>query len=551
MKKFLVLTIFAALFFAVSCGGSGESKKVVEEKSQTITASEGGEIEVAGGEAKIKIPAGALDKDTEISVTLYTTDGFKNKKALASNVVEFGPSGTKFKKPVLVTINAERSVKGKTIAAAVMKSDGTWSYSKDGAAVKLAGYDAAGDPIMTTAAGDPIMTNAAGDPIMTNAAGDPIMLAAAGDPIMVSAAGDPIMNAAAGDPIMMTTGHFSSYTFVVVDEVDAKEENSEPSGKLTCKTGSEWERLSGDDHEDGNIDDYICKKTGEELVFCIEGSTPNENTVPYSIKAGNKEFKCSGDGRDCALEVYDYCGNLDGNIEGEYYCEEQGECEKTGETAKICVSTSGDGNFYYQAGDRKFDGCSSENVEDCYNEFVKYCGEIIRDEEEGLVCKTETEWAEEFDESGNHKTWICEATGLEISICIPDTFDMSDMEEGEFPPFYSIETGGARFYCDPSSADTEGGIGDYATSMDCYKEMEDYCGGYSGGEEDDYGDNQPEECSFYTHCEGGNFNIYLCTPEEGDTYIFYSGYKQECVEPEEGMDMCEQELNDFAESCSY
>ena len=158
MKKFLVLTIFTALFLAVSCGGDKkESKTVVEEKSQTVTAAEGGEIEVAGGEAKIKIPAGALEKDTEISVTLYKTDGFNNKKALASNVVEFGPSGTKFKKPVVITINAAKAVNGKTVAAAVMKADGTWSYSEKGAYALFGGYDEAGDPIMTTAAGDPIM----------------------------------------------------------------------------------------------------------------------------------------------------------------------------------------------------------------------------------------------------------------------------------------------------------------------------------------------------------------------------------------------------------
>lgn len=551
MKKFLVTLLVSVLFLAVSCGG-GESKKVVEEKSQTVKAEEGGEIEVGGGDAKIKIPAGALDKDTEISVKLYKTDGFNNKKALASNVVEFGPSGTKFKKPVVITINAERSVNGKTVAAAVMKSDGTWSYSKKGAYAMFGGYDEAGDPIMTTAAGDPIMisngnlTTAAGDPIMNAAAGDPIMLASAGDPIMTNAAGDPIMNAAAGDPIMMTSGHFSTFTFVVVDEVDAKEDNSKPSGKLTCKTGSEWEKLSGDDQEDGNIDDYICKNTGDELVFCIEGSTPNENTVPYSIKAGNKEFKCSGDGRDCALAAYDYCGNLDGDVEGDYYCEEQGKCEKTGETAKFCASTKGDGNFYYQAGDKKFDGCTSENIESCYNAFREYCGEMIPDEEDGLICKTESEWAEEYSDEEHH-VWICEATGAEVRICIPDTYDM---EDGGFPPFDSIKAGSETFYCDPSSAYTEGTIGDYATSMDCYEEAEIYCDSNSG-EEDDYDDNLPEECSFYTYCEGGNFNIYLCTPEDGEAYLFYTGYSYSCAEPEEGMDRCEQELNDFAESCSY
>ena len=560
MKKFLVL-IIAALFLIVSCGG-GESKKVVEEKSQTITASEGGEIEVAGGAAKIHIPAGALKKDTEISVTLYKTDGFNNKKALASNVVEFGPDGTIFEKPIVITINAERSIKDKTVAAAVLKSDGTWSYSKKGAyAIETSEKDADGEPIMMTAAGDPIMisngnlTTAAGDPIMNAAAGDPIMLAAAGDPIMTNAAGDPIMNAAAGDPIMMTTGHFSSYTFVVVDEV--KEENSNnnnnggKTGDVTCKTVKEWDTLYGDgedaDYEDKEDSSIYCQKTGEMLVYCVSGDFYGAYSDIYSIKVGNKEFKCeSENNEDCVFKMEQYCGALDGEYEDGFYCEEQGKCEKTGETAKVCASTKGDGNFYYQAGDKKFDGCTSENVEDCYNAFREYCGETIDDEEAGLVCKTESEWAQEYSDEEHH-VWICEATGAEVRICIPDTYDM---EEGGFPPFDSIKAGSETFYCDPSSAYTEGTIGDYATSMDCYEEAEIYCDSNSG-EEEDYDENLPEECSFYSYCEGGNFNIYLCTPEDGDAYLFYTGYSYSCAEPEEGMDRCEQELNDFAESCSY
>jgi len=564
MKKFLVTLLVSALFFAVSCGGSSsEKKEVIEEKTQTVSAENGGEIEVDGGAAKIKIPAGALDKDTEISVKLYKTNGFNNKSALASNVVEFGPSGTKFKKPVVITINAERSVNGKTVAAAVMKSDGTWSYSEKGAYALFGGYDEAGDPIMTTAAGDPIMisngnlTTAAGDPIMNAAAGDPIMLASAGDPIMTNAAGDPIMNAAAGDPIMMTTGHFSNYTFVVVDEVkeDSKDNGKQHSGDVTCKTIKEWDTLYGDkedaDYDDKEDSSIYCQKTGEMLVYCLYGDFNGSYSDIYSIKVGSKEFKCeSENNEDCVFGMEQYCGHIDGEYEDGYYCEEQGKCEKTGEISKACASTKGDDNFYYQVGDRKFE-CNEENMQSCYEEYYKYCGDIVDDsepeEEDGLVCKTETEWAEEFDESGNHKTWICEATGAEVIICIPDTYSM---EDGGFPPFDSIKAGSETFYCNPSSADTDGDIGDYATSMDCYKEAEDYCGG-SSGEEDDYGDDQPEECSFYTHCEGGNFNIYLCTPEDGDAYLFYSGYSQECAEPEEGMDRCEQELNDFAESCRY
>lgn len=477
MRKILVLVI-AAMFLAVSCGG-GESKTVVEEKSQTISAEEGGEIEVAGGAAKIKIPAGALASDKEISVKLFKTDGFNNKKALASNVVEFGPEGTIFKKPVLITITAEKAVSGKTIAAAVMKSDGTWSFSKEGSAVKISGYDEAGDPIMTTAAGDPIMLNSEGS--VVTEAGNPIASSAAGDPIMVSAAGDPIMNAAAGDPIMMTSGHFSTFTFVVVDEVKEEDKNGK-SGDVTCKTAREWDKVDGQidgDYEDEDNDSIYCDKTGEEIVYCIVGAFTGETSDIYSIKVDGKEFKCSGNNADCVLEMGEYCGNIDGEYDDGYYCEEQGECEKTGETAKYCASTSGDGNFYYQVGDRKFE-CTHENIESCYNDFYDYCGDTAYDDEPGenepagLICRTESEWAEEYSDEEHH-VWICETTGLEISICIPDTFNMEDMEEGEFPPFYSIETGGETFYCDPSTADTTGTIGDYSTSMDCYHDAEEYC----------------------------------------------------------------------------
>lgn len=434
MKKFLVLTICAALFFAVSCGGSGESKKVVEEKSQTITASEGGEIEVAGGEAKIKIPAGALDKDTEISVTLYTTDGFKNKKALASNVVEFGPSGTKFKKPVVITINAGKAVKGKTVAAAVMKGDGTWSYSEKGAYALFGGYDEAGDPIMTTAAGDPIMisngnvTTAAGDPIMNAAAGDPIMLASAGDPIMTNAAGDPIMNAAAGDPIMMTTGHFSDYTFIVVDEVeedttkpgDQQNPGDKPSGDVTCKSVKEWDTLYGDsedaDYDDKEDSSIYCQKTGEMLVYCIAGAFNGANSDIYSIKVGDKEFKCSGNNADCVLEMEKYCEALDGEYEDGVYCDDMGECKETGEMVKSCVLVEDYENIYYQIGDKKFE-CTRDEVEECYTEVYEYCGAIDEISDPG----------EKIDENVPEECeyyMFCDGGGFVIYRCTPEDGDI-------------------------------------------------------------------------------------------------------------------------------
>lgn len=398
MKKFLVLLI-AAMFLAVGCGG-GESKKLIEEKTVLISAADGGEIEVADGATKIKIPAGALKADKEISLKLYKTNGFDNKKALASNVVEFGPSGTVFEKPVLVTINAEKSVEGKTISAAVMRNDGSWSFSKDGVAVKLEGFDEAGDPIMTTAAGDPIMTDAQGN-IMMDAGGDPIMLASAGDPIMVTAAGDPIMNAAAGDPIMMATGHFSTFTFVVVEEM--KDENS---GKVTCKTVKEWDKFYGEEEEEYDDEEVLCKTNGKEVVLCIKGDPYAEEPEPYSVKIGSKEFKCSGEGEDCTRAAAEYCGEtiddddwtdpeedpegehcrtvqewdeIDGGTDGNYAEDDEiVVCKKTGEPILYCIEGVYDPDnskiSAIKIGEEEFE-CEEENQQECVLAMSEYCNE--------------------------------------------------------------------------------------------------------------------------------------------------------------------------------
>jgi len=237
MKRFFyIVLVFVCLLSVVACGGKktnnggGSAAQLVEEVSQDISADEGGKIEAETKDeaVSIEIPAGALDEDVKITMKIYDAEGYKGTEGLdvISKVVEFEPSGTVFKKPVIIAMKALKDVgdvtkaaKKKVITAAVYREEkGAWSYSPIGKAVKISGRSEGGDPIMTSAAGDPIMLNAGGDPIMMpSSGGDPIMLSAAGDPIMVTAAGDPIMTSAAGDPIMMTTGHFTSYTFLFVD----------------------------------------------------------------------------------------------------------------------------------------------------------------------------------------------------------------------------------------------------------------------------------------------------------------------------------------------
>ena len=279
MKRiFCLLLTFVSVLALVSCDSKKKDEKPLfeEEVSKEIKAEEGGKVESSDGKTSIDIPAGALDADTTITMRIFDAEdyaGTEGKKVI-SKVVEFEPTGTVFKKPVIISMvpvtgNAGlRAPKRKVVTAAVYREEkGKWSYSPTGVAVKVE-YAAGGDPIMKTAAGDPIMLNAAGDPIMQSdgsmlsAAGDPIMVTATGDPIMANAAGDPIMNSAAGDPIMMTTGHFTAYAFMVVD------------------TETEEKPVEENDDDEPVTDDEDETEDDAEIPDIDEDTEPDEDVIP-------------------------------------------------------------------------------------------------------------------------------------------------------------------------------------------------------------------------------------------------------------------------------
>ena len=314
MKRiFCLIMVFAAVFVLASCSKK-KSHDYEERVSKKISAEEGGTVESSDGKTSVDIPAGALDEDTKITMTIYDASGYSDENGkIVSKVVEFEPSGTIFKKPVIISIITDEKVENKTISAAVYdEKEEKWSYSQgfyliikdgkneagdpimqttDGKEISLdngnltAGGEpimmtnATGDPIMTNAAGDPIMMSAAGDPIMlvsSNAAGDPIMTNAAGDPIMIgtSSAGDPIMTSAAGDPIMMTTGHFTTFTFIATDPRKEKpgEAVEEPD----------------DDSDDIDISDIEISDDDE-----TPDETEDEDIVPEPEKVYSKVL-CTG-----------------------------------------------------------------------------------------------------------------------------------------------------------------------------------------------------------------------------------------------------------------
>ena len=284
MKRFFsLICVFLLISAVVSCGDkkNGEKPAYEEQVTKEISASDGGKVESKDGKTSIEVPADALDENLTITMTIYDAKGYTGTEGqkVVSKVVEFEPSGTVFKKPIIITMAADENVDGKVFSAAVYREEkGEWSYSEHGAYAVLAGRDAAGDPIMQSAAGDPIMLSAAGDPIMQSAAGDPIMMAAAGDPIMLAsagdpimsnAAGDPIMNAAAGDPIMMTTGHFTAYTFIILESEAPVEEPDEEVPESDEEIADEDDDIDISDieisEEDDDIpDDEIPDETGDE-----------------------------------------------------------------------------------------------------------------------------------------------------------------------------------------------------------------------------------------------------------------------------------------------
>ena len=128
MKKrvisFLLLLVVAFIFGCddpSSASDTSEKKQkstevaAKEEKGSGTIGTEGGKVK-AGSAVTIKIPAEALKKDTKISVKYYEDNPSDSPSSLFLGEVEFGPSGTKFKKPAEVTMKLSRTPKNSTVS---------------------------------------------------------------------------------------------------------------------------------------------------------------------------------------------------------------------------------------------------------------------------------------------------------------------------------------------------------------------------------------------------------------------------------------------------
>ena len=328
MKQLLKLVVtLMCLAVIAACGGSSKPP-VTNSVKAVISAKDGGKLETADG-SSITIPRGALAEDTEITMTVISTEEFNaagDKTEYATKIMDFEPNGLIFLKPVVISSPASKDINGLISAAVFNVDDKSWHYNKEGVAVVMS-KDEMGDPIMQSAMGDPIMLNAMGDPIMDQAMGDPIMLSAAGDPIMISGMGDPIMGAAMGDPIMMTTGHFSDYTFVVVPDQPVEpdgdpvkpDEDTEPEPDETPRPDEEIV-LDEDVIDEDIVDEDVVPECEEEAKECVE------NTLKECVNGSWSETACDF---GCDTEN-SQCFECEVTEEGNYRCHE--------DVRQVCVN---------------------------------------------------------------------------------------------------------------------------------------------------------------------------------------------------------------------
>ena len=541
MKRiFSLILVFLLAGALASCGD--EKKNAVKEKvTKEVSAEDGGTVSTSDDSVSIDIPADALENDTSITITVYETSSHTTKKGetRVSQVIECEPSGTVFKKPVIIKMKTDKAIKNKVVTAAVYdEAKGEWSYSEHGAYAVLMGNDAAGDPIMQTAAGDPIMLNAAGDPIMQStgeglaAAGDPIMLASAGDPIMTNAAGDPIMNAAAGDPIMMTTGHFTAYTFIALD--------SESDGTAPVDTDADADDSDDEDTDnDADADEPVyVPECGNGIVDegeeCDNGANSNELRGP--------EAACRP---DCTLVR---CGDS--------IVDEGEECDNGEDNGKTdCVY-----------GKKNCKVCTDECKEEAG--YASFCGDNYVDEDNGEVCdhgtdngRTDCNYG---DESCELCTTSCQPVLGQTSYCGDSIIDSSNEEtcdEGSLNGTYGHCNGscdGRAPYCGDGYVDEDDGEtcddgtalnGTYGHCNATCNGRSQYCGDgnidSSNGEVCDNGEfNDEVYCAYgQTSCTVCNGD---CQEEAGVTSYCGDGY----IDEDHG-EVCDHGDDNGRTDCNY
>ncbi len=115
--SFLWGFVCCLLLFALGCSSDDEDNSdnnedgdLDESVSEVIRAAEGGTLALPSGKATLTVPAGALSEDTELSLSVVSTDELPNADDLGSLGFDFGPDGTTFLENVTIELALEGTV---------------------------------------------------------------------------------------------------------------------------------------------------------------------------------------------------------------------------------------------------------------------------------------------------------------------------------------------------------------------------------------------------------------------------------------------------------
>lgn len=116
VASLLILGIGCTGIVVACSSDEAPAKSTTGTTTVRVSAAAGGTVTDPSGKTSLVIPPGALDKDTDITLTLLAKSG-----GAVVDVSEFGPDGLTFLKPVALTIKADAALAptGKSLAVGV------------------------------------------------------------------------------------------------------------------------------------------------------------------------------------------------------------------------------------------------------------------------------------------------------------------------------------------------------------------------------------------------------------------------------------------------
>lgn len=138
--RILSAVLFTGSLVVFGCSGGGDTTgKGGNTSTATGTGSYTQKVGAVGGTftapgATVVIPAGALAADTTLTLTVSDKAGQPNADTIAASIFDFGPNGTKFLKPVTMTLDFTGTAPSSDVAKIAYLEAGAWVPLTDSAA---------------------------------------------------------------------------------------------------------------------------------------------------------------------------------------------------------------------------------------------------------------------------------------------------------------------------------------------------------------------------------------------------------------------------------